>query len=212
MQSSSVLSYFAHPPSRSRPDPEAAVLGTASAPRWASETPHGLGTEPARLPFLFRLQPHAPLPYLVRFVKTSHGKERKKEKAKGRSSGGRRATHPRFPSRCSAPTFPSLTAPPFRRPAAQPRPSCYRWEGPQACRAPQRDSAEPPAAGLHPPQGLAAAGPVVYEDSIGAVAAPREAYRLPDPCSGLETAVHRGERAVCGCPERPRSLRCRAEP
>lgn len=77
---SSVLSYFAYPPLRSRRDPEAAVRGTASLPRWASKTPHRLGTEPAHLPFLFRLQPHAPLPYLVHFVKTNQGKEIRKIK------------------------------------------------------------------------------------------------------------------------------------
>lgn len=41
-----------------------------------------------------------------------------------------------------------------------------------------------PVAGLHLPQGLAAAAPTVYEESIGEVAAPREAYRLQVPCSG----------------------------
>lgn len=54
-----------------------------------------------------------------------------------------------------------------------------------------------PGVGLHPPQRLAAADPAVCEESIGKAAAPREAYRLPPPCTGPATAVHSGRGGGC---------------
>lgn len=57
-----------------------------------------------------------------------------------------------------------------------------------------------PGVGLQPPQRLAAADPAVCEESIGKAAAPREAYRLPAPCTGPATAVHSGRGGGCVLP------------